>query len=65
MSVFQGINDRFQKDLQAEIDAADKTMILGNFASMEEYKRIVGKRQGLLFALERHKHLISLMESKD
>ncbi len=61
MSDFQGFNEHYHKELQEEIASLETVLFKGNI-DYEEYKRIVGKRQGLLYALERHKELITLME---
>lgn len=62
MSQFQGLNLRYQKELQEEIDAIQGTLNTGNISSLEEYKRLTGRRSGLSYALDRHKELITLME---
>ncbi len=62
MSVFEGFNQRYQQELQQEIQVIEVAIFSGNFTDFSEYKRLVGKRQGLVQALERHKELLSLMD---
>lgn len=62
MSIFEGINKQFYADIQETIDAIDQAIFNGNLADFSEYKRLVGKRSGLIQAVNRHKELISLME---
>ncbi len=62
MSVFEGFNRRYQQELQEEIQVIEEAIFVGNFNDFSEYKRLVGKRQGLVQALARHKELLSLMD---
>lgn len=62
MSIFEGINNRFYTDIQEEVQLIELVVLNGNVADFSEYKRLIGKRAGLLQALDRHKELISLME---
>jgi hypothetical protein len=61
---FSGLNKQFHKELEEEIKALDKTILNGNLSAYDEYKRLVGKRNGLMYALERHKELITLLEQR-
>ena len=63
MSLFQGINEQFYKDIAEKIASVEEALLRGNFQTLEEYKKLVGERVGLMYAVERHKELISLMES--
>ena len=63
MSQFEGFNRRYQAELVEEIQAIDTAILGGNVAAFEEYRRLIGKRSGLVYALERHKELITLMEN--
>ena len=63
MTAFKGFIEQYEKELKQKIDAVEGVLLKGNFASLEEYKRYVGERIGLLFALDRHKELVSLMEN--
>ena len=62
MSIFEGINNRFYADMQEELYSIETVVLNGNISDFSEYKRLIGKRSGLLQALDRHKELISLME---
>lgn len=62
MSLFEGFNRRYQAELVEEIQAIDGALHTGNVADFAEYKRLIGKRSGLVYALDRHKELITLME---
>ena len=62
MSLFEGFNRRYQAELSEEIEVLDQALIFGNIADFLEYKRMTGRRAGLLYALERHKELLTLME---
>lgn len=61
---FAGLNNQLHKEMEAEIAHLEKTILNGNIASMEEYKRIVGRRAGILLVVTRHKELISLLEQR-
>lgn len=63
MTAFAGFIEHYQKEIQQKIEAVEGVLLKGNFASLEEYKRYVGERTGLIWALERHKELVSLMEN--
>lgn len=63
MSLFHGLNEQFYKDLAEKTASVEEALLRGNFSTLEEYKKLVGERAGLLYAVERHKELISLMES--
>lgn len=62
MNQFQGLNDRFYKELNEEILVIATAICGGNIPSFEEYKRLTGRLDGLQYALDRHKELITLME---
>ena len=62
MSIFEGINNRFYADMQEELYSIETAVLNGNISDFSEYKRLIGKRSGLLQALDRHKELIYLME---
>jgi hypothetical protein len=62
MTLFQGFTEHYHEELQQKIQSLDEVLVRGNFDSLTEYKQVVGERKGLIFALERHKELISLME---
>jgi len=62
MSIFEGFNRRYQAELTEEIEVTEQAILNGNLPSMEEYKKLTGRRSALLYALERHKELISHME---
>jgi|JI10StandDraft_1071094.scaffolds.fasta_scaffold05142_17 hypothetical protein len=62
MSEFAGFNNRYQAELVEQIQVMDQTILRGNVGDFAEYKRLVGRRDGLMYALERHKELITLME---
>jgi len=62
MSIFEGFNKRYQAELREEIAALDAVLLQGNIHTLEEYKRVTGRRSGFLQALERHKELLTLME---
>ena len=61
---FAGLNNQLHKEMEAEIAQLEKVILNGNIASMEEYKRIVGRRTGILLVVTRHKELISLLEQR-
>ena len=61
---FAGLNNQLHKEMEAEIAQLEKVILNGNIASMEEYKRIVGRRAGILLVVTRHKELISLLEQR-
>lgn len=63
MSLFHGLNEQFYKDTGEKVADVERVLLNGNVSSFEEYKKLVGERAGLLYAVERHKELISLMES--
>jgi hypothetical protein len=62
MSLFEGFNRRYQAELAEEISVIDASLLAGNIVDFTEYKRMTGRRAGLLYALERHKELLTLME---
>ena len=62
MSNFQGFLNQYEKELREEIAPIDLVLLSGNILDHEEYVRLIGKRQGILFSLERHQELVSLME---
>ena len=62
MSVFEGFNRRYQMELSEEIASSEQAILSGNLASMEEYKKLTAKRAALMYALERHKELLTLMD---
>lgn len=62
MSQFDGFNKRYHDELAEEIRVMDATILRGNVNDFAEYKRLVGKRDGLNVALTRHKELLTLME---
>jgi hypothetical protein len=61
---FAGLNNQLHKEMEAEIAQLEKVLLNGNISSMEEYKRIVGRRTGILLVVTRHKELISLLEQR-
>ena len=63
MSVFQGINEQFYKDIAEKISSVEEVLLKGNFKTLDDYKKLVGERAGLIYSVERHKELISLMEN--
>lgn len=62
MSQFDGFNKRYHDELTEEIQVMDATILRGNVNDFAEYKRLVGRRDGLMTALTRHKELLTLME---
>lgn len=62
MSLFEGFNKRFHDELKEEIQSVETVILAGNLQDLAEYKRLVGKRLGLVQALERHKELLTLMD---
>lgn len=62
MSTFEGFNRRYQAELIEEIEALDAALLKGSISTLEEYKRLTGRRSGFVQALERHKELVTLME---
>lgn len=62
MSQFDGFNKRYHDELAEEIQVMDTTILRGNVGDFAEYKRLVGRRDGLMTALTRHKELLTLME---
>lgn len=62
MSMFDGFNKRYHDELTEEIQVMDATILRGNVGDFAEYKRLVGRRDGLMYAITRHQELITLME---
>lgn len=65
MSNFDGFNQHYQNELAEEIRSLEMAILSGRANDFPEYRNLVGKRQGMLQALERHKELISLMDNGD
>jgi hypothetical protein len=61
---FAGINRQLHKEMEEEVAHLERTLLSGTIASLEEYKRITGRRTGILRVVERHKELISLLEQR-
>ncbi len=61
---FVGINRQLHKEIEDMIAHIEKTILNGNLNSMEEYRRLVGRRAGMLEVITRHKELISLLEQR-
>lgn len=64
MSDFIGFNRHYYEELQEKLKMLEDALLSGNFEKLEDYKRMVGERRGVLFALTRHKELVSMMENK-
>jgi hypothetical protein len=62
MSMFDGFNARYHKEMREEIEALTDAICGGNANDFAEYRRMVGKLNGLKYALERHVELLTLME---
>ena len=65
MSNFDGFNQHYQEELIESIKSIETAILSGRMVDFPEYRNLVGKRQGLLQALERHKELISHMDNGD
>lgn len=65
MSIFQGFNEHYHKELEESVEALVATMKYGHVKTMEEYNLIVGKIIGLEQSLDRHKALLDNMEKSD
>lgn len=65
MIAFEGFNQHYQIELAEAIEAIEMAILNGRAIDFPEYRHLVGKRQGLLQALERHKELISHMDNGD
>jgi len=65
MSNFDGFNQHYQNELTEEIKSLEMAILSGRVTDFPEYRNLVGKRQGMVQALERHKELISLMDNGD
>ena len=63
MSQFEGFTKEYQKWLDIEIKSVEAAILMGNVDYLE-HKLLVGKRQGLYMALERHHEMLSYMENK-
>ncbi len=61
---FAGINRQLHKEMEEEVSHIEKTLLNGGLNSLEEYKRLPGRRAGILRVVERHKELISLLEQR-
>lgn len=61
---FAGINRQLHKEIEDMVAHIEKTILNGNLTSMEEYRRLVGRRAGMLEVITRHKELISLLEQR-
>lgn len=65
MSNFIGATQQYEKELAEDVKQCEFAILGGNVGTFDEYKRLVGKRQGILQCLERHKELVALMENYD
>ncbi len=63
MSEFIGFNKHYYEELEDKIKVLEDSLLNGNFEKLEDYKRVVGERRGVLFALNRHRELVSMMEN--
>jgi len=61
---FAGINRQLHKEMEEEVAHLEKTLLAGGLTSIEEYKRMTGRRAGILLVVERHKEMISLLEQR-
>lgn len=60
---FEGFNKRFVDELSEEIAVIEAAVFNGDgVATFEEYKRLVGKRNGLVKAKTTYQELVTLME---
>ena len=60
--MFDGFNERYQKELQENLQSIDAALLSGRSADYAEYKFLVGKRLGILQSLQRHQELLTLMK---
>lgn len=61
---FAGINRQLHKEMEEEVAHLEKTILNGQLTSLEEYRRMTGRRAGILLVIARHKELISLLEQR-
>lgn len=65
MSSFIGAQQKFAVEINDVVKVIETAILAGNIVGFEEYKRLVGKRDGLIQALEIHRHLAAQMENYD
>ncbi len=63
MSLFDGFVKHYQEELNLKLKSLEDTLLNGNFDKLEDYKRVVGERKGVLFALDRHRELVNNLEN--
>lgn len=63
MTAFHGFTEHYAKEMDERRKSLEEVLLNGNFDKLEDYKRVVGERKGILFALERHRELVALMEN--
>lgn len=61
---FAGLNKQLHKEMDEELARIERTILIGNLTSIEDYKRLTGRRAGILFVIDRHKELITLLEQR-
>lgn len=60
---FEGFHKRFLQEMDEEIAFRTNAILTGQgLSSFEEYKRLVGERNGLVQAKTRYEELVTLME---
>jgi flagellar motility protein MotE (MotC chaperone) len=60
---FEGFHKRFLDEMEQEIAAVtDAILSAQGLSTYEEYKRLIGRRNGLLQAKTRYEELVTLME---
>lgn len=65
MSTFIGFNTKYQCELTEMLNSVEDALLNGNPLAYDEYKRLVGKRQGIIKCLEQHRELVMAMENYD
>ena len=65
MSQYQGFNERYLATLGGEVQVLEEALVTGNgIASWEMYKAMVGKRGGLLIAINEFRHLNAQLQEQ-